>query len=230
MKRLARLLLACAGFSLTGAWTVSPALATPYIVILKYFTDDAALTVNFEGTDLDGNGLIEGAYPDPGCGCAPNEITSLAVSFSGNALVPAFLGSTSDFLDPGQSLFFDPSFGDSVSLIYVLDSNGTGAATLGLPGLRNGDAAIALSGVIDNQETVISIHGAACDTAFVPFIPETRICAVVTYNNFADPFSVDFSVPEPASLALFAGALGVLTGSRHRRRKTARGALPPMPV
>jgi len=208
------------------AWSL-PAAAASFTVMIEGFTNNAVATVQFSGSDSNGDGAIVGFYPPDTCTCFPgglafttNEITSLSVAFSGNSLVSAFSGGTTDFNDPFQSLRFDGDF-DGLSMIYIVDPNGTLPTSQDLPpGLVAGDMYISMFASLGVERSVI-LEGNRCGSAFGGLYGDNIPCAAVASGRLNDEvMNADFAfdAPEPASLALLGAAAGMLTAVRRRRR------------
>ena len=218
MTRLSTLLLLSLGICVAGAWTGSPASAA-FVFTIDRFTDNASLTVSFEGADTNGDGVIFGFYP-PDCGCVPEptEITAVSVSFTGNFLIGSFSGFSDDFTNPFATLSFDFDFDDGFQLTYVVDPNGEGASTFFLPGGSvAGDAFISLGAMIDGLYT--EVLGARCGTAFAnAFGGPGGVCAIL-FRGADQAFNADFAIdaPEPMSLAVLGSGLGLLAVARRRR-------------
>lgn len=216
MTRLLTLLLFSLGICVAGVWTARPAYAAfMYSFTIDGFTDGASLTVSFNGADANSDGVIVGFYP-PDCGCGPDatEITVLSVSFTGNSLIGAFSGFSTDFTDTLASLWFDSGVGDGYDLTYVLDPNG---GSFPPDGVAAGDAFISFGGVIDNVYT--EVFGARCGTSFANSLMQIiGYCAEL--SRYADPepqFDVAIDAPEPMSLAILGSGLGLLAVARRRR-------------
>ena len=202
---------------------------------LGTFTDGASLTVQFDGTDTNGDGVIYGHYLTE-CGCAPHptEVTSLSLSFSGNSLVPAFAASSFDFASPAQTLTFPPDDEYGFGMLYVVSPSGPGVAFFGMPsGVVAGDVSLGLAGFVGNGggplsgnfdvPTLISILGAPCGSVLAPFGGQPGDpCAAVSFDDgqLSGTDQAFQNVPEPLSLVTF----GVgLAGLGLVRRRAARG-------
>ncbi len=214
------------------------AQAALYGFTIAPFTDGASLTVQFEGADTNGDGVIYGYYPAD-CGCVPDptEVTSLSLSFSGNSLIPAFTASSIDFASPAQTLTFDVGLGDGFELFYVVSPTGPGVADFGMPsGVVAGDASIGLGGMVGDgggprgngfsggftEPTYIEIGGSPCGSVLglAGGHPDGP-CAYLFYDD--QNANADFAfqdVPEPISLVTFGAGL---VGLGLVRRRSARG-------
>lgn len=213
------------------------AQAALYGFTIAPFTDGATLTVQFEGADNNGDGVIYGYYP-PDCGCTPEptEVTSLSLSFSGNSLIPSFSASSVDFASLVQTLRFDPDSGDGFELFYVEVPDGTGVEFFGMPpGVVAGDAYISLGGMIGNRELPgnSAFSGGFNEPAYIEVVGSP--CGSVLGLAGGDPAgpcaflfhegqnaNIDFAfqeVPEPISLLGFgAGLLGLGVVRRRSAR------------
>lgn len=214
------------------------AQAALYGFTIAPFTDGASLTVQFEGTDTNGDGVIYGYYPDD-CGCVPDpsEVTSLSLSFSGNSLIPSFTASSVDFSSLAQTLTFDVDLGDGFELFYVVSPSGPGVTYFGMPsGVVAGDASIGLGAMVGDggrqsgnglsgdfaEPTYIEIIGAPCGSVLgIGGGLSDAPCAYLFYDDQSGNLDFAFQdVPEPISLVTFgAGLLGL----GLVRRRAARG-------
>ena len=227
--------LICAGA--VSVMMSGSAQAALYGFTIAPFTDGASLTVQFEGADNNGDGVIYGYYPSD-CGCEPHptEVTSLSLSFSGNSLIPSFTASSVDFSSPLQTLTFDVDLGDGFELFYVISPSGPGVAYFGMPsGVVAGDASIGLGGMVGGgggprgnafssdftEPTYVETIGAPCGSVLgIGGGLSDAPCAYLFYDD--QNANVDFAfqdVPEPISLVTFGAGL---VGLGLVRRRTAR--------
>jgi hypothetical protein len=217
IRHLPRFLAATVALLLLAASPVR-AVGYDYNFVIANFTDAATLTVSFNGTDANGDGLITGFYvPDNTSGSPfPNELSALSLSFSGNTILPAFDVASTDFTDIAQSLSFPSGGSYFLELIYVLDGAGTGVTDQALPpGTATGDGLLYLQGAA-GPDDLLAV-GTNCGGFGGATILASGTCGGVQVSN-GDVNSTDiatYDVPEPATMLLFASALGFLAIRRR---------------
>ncbi len=216
MTRVSNLLAALV-LSLAGLALSTPASAALYGFTVTPFSEGASLNAQFVGDDLNGDGVINGYYPGD-CGCDPNEVTSLTLSFTGNSLIPAFSGATIDFASPLQTLVFDELSG-GFELIYVVNNAGAGIDDFSLPpGIANGDGGIQIDGVIGSVP--FAAFGTVCGGALAEDSFGGGVCGIILYGSDQSFMSdVAMVVPEPAGALIFGAGLAALGVLRRRRAR-----------
>ena len=122
---------------------------------------------------------------------------------------------------PGGSNFL-LLFGGTATFSF---STGTDAFVAYLTGVQNGGETISFSDGT-SESVAIPSPGFGGGTAFVGFMDPGKSIASITINVNNDIVGVDdvrylASVPEPASLALFGGALTILALTRRRKRNAS---------